>query len=207
LLNFKDLPYGKSIFFFIWIGIFLIEISSTKQVQKINDDDRIKPYTHNPKYWQYKGQPVMLLGANKTDSPFLLPDQEAYYDSLANLSGNYTRYNIKQRLVSGLLQKFPFLKLDNGLYDLNRWDDGYWNLFEQGLMMTRDRGIIVQLELWDRFDVGCDTYYIDSPWRPANNVTYSESDSELPDIWRDVTRCRISTLFILRFQQWKTTRW
>ena len=29
--------------------------------------DRIKPYTENPKYWQYKGEPVLLLGGSKTD--------------------------------------------------------------------------------------------------------------------------------------------
>lgn len=36
--------------------------------------DRIKSYAKNPRYWQYKGQPVMLLGGSKTDHIFLLDD-------------------------------------------------------------------------------------------------------------------------------------
>ena len=27
--------------------------------------DRIQPYAKNPRYWQYEGKPVMLLGGNK----------------------------------------------------------------------------------------------------------------------------------------------
>ncbi len=26
--------------------------------------DRIKPYAENPRYWQYNGKPVMLLGGS-----------------------------------------------------------------------------------------------------------------------------------------------
>jgi hypothetical protein len=39
------------------------------------------------------------------------------------------------------------------------------------------------LELWDRFDVGCNRYYKDSPWCPANNVNYTSSESGLPEKW------------------------
>jgi hypothetical protein len=38
--------------------------------------DRVKPYKDNPGYWQYKGEPVLLFGASKTDHIFLLEDLE-----------------------------------------------------------------------------------------------------------------------------------
>jgi hypothetical protein len=163
--------------------LILVLMSCAGQVADRLEEERIKPYEKNQKYWQYKGEPVMLLGANKTDSPFLLPDQEAYYDELASLGGNYTRYNVKQRLVQDLMPLLPHKKLPDGTYDLNQWDEGYWDRFEQGLILTRDRDIIVQLELWDRFDVGCETHYMSSSWKPSNNINYTETQSGMPDEW------------------------
>ena len=29
-----------------------------------DDADRIQPYSKNPTYWQYQGQPVLLLGGS-----------------------------------------------------------------------------------------------------------------------------------------------
>ncbi|MBU1822901.1 MAG: hypothetical protein KKG00_15545 [Bacteroidetes bacterium] len=142
------------------------------------------PYPKNPHYWQYKGQPVMLLGANKTDSPYLLPNQEAYYDSLARLGGNYTRYVVKQRLDPNLTQIFPFKKREDDKYDLNQWNEEYWERFERGLRLTQQRNIVLQMELWDRFDIGGDTHYMVSPWRPENNVNYTEAESGLPNAWK-----------------------
>lgn len=144
----------------------------------------IIPYAKNPKYWQFKGKPLMLLGANKTDSPYLLPDQRSYYDSLAMTGGNFTRFVVKQRLMPGLVELFPFKKLENDKYDLDQWDDEYWQRFEDGIKMTRDRNIILQMELWDRFDVGSETHYNISPWRPQNNITYTDQESGLPNEWK-----------------------
>ncbi|AHM61169.1 hypothetical protein D770_14575 [Flammeovirgaceae bacterium 311] len=150
---------------------------------ELNAQDII-PYTKNPRYWQYKGKPVMLLGANKTDSPYLLPNQEAYYDSLASKGGNYTRYVVKQRLVPDLVQIFPFQKGADGMYDLNQWNEEYWERFEQGIKLTAARNIVLQLELWDRFDIGSEHSYKVSTWRPENNINYTEQESGLPNQWK-----------------------
>lgn len=166
-----------------FIFLTLIWASCTEQESGGSDHDRIKPSTQNPGFWQYQGRPIMLLGANKTDSPYLLPDQEAYYDELAALGGNYTRYVVKQRLDPSLVHLFPYKKLPDGRYDLNEWDGDYWDRFERGLLMTQKRDIIVQLELWDRFDIGSETFYKASPWKPDNNSTYSEQESGLPSEW------------------------
>ena len=42
--------------------------------------NRIGPYPKNPCYWQYKSEPVMLLGASKTDHLFLIDDLKAHLD-------------------------------------------------------------------------------------------------------------------------------
>ena len=41
-----------------------------------------------------------------------------------------------------------FKRLPNGKYDLNQWNGEYWNRFERMLTLTRDRHIIVQIEIW-----------------------------------------------------------
>jgi hypothetical protein len=145
--------------------------------------DHIQPYAKNPRYWQYERKPVMLLGGNKWDSPFFVQDQKSVYDDLQAAGGNYLRYILKQRQGDGgratkLVRIFPFRKLSNGKCDLNQWSDDYWNRFSNGLRMCRDRKIIVQITLWDRFDFYMREWEI-SPWNPKNNVNYTRSESGL----------------------------
>ncbi len=146
-------------------------------------DDGIKPYSENPRYWQYEDKPVMLLGGNKWDAPFFVQDQKSVYDDLQAAGGNYLRYILKQRLddagkVTNLVRIFPFRKPGNGKYDLNQWSDDYWSRFSSGLRMCRDRNIIVQITLWDHFDFYRGEWEI-SPWNPKNNVNYTHSESGL----------------------------
>ena len=44
--------------------------------------DRIRPFEHNPRYWQYKSQPVLLVGGSKDDSLFQIPDLKQHLDEL-----------------------------------------------------------------------------------------------------------------------------
>ena len=37
------------------------------------------------------------------------------------------------------------------LYDLDQWNDDYWNRLDTFLTETKKRDIIVQLELWDAY--------------------------------------------------------
>ncbi len=107
------LKFGRNVVLYLLVLFYCMVnmvISCTRPMDKSDIEARIKPYTENPGYWQYKGQPVMLLGANTTDSPYLLADQEAYYDELAGLGGNFTRYNVKQRLDNNLVKIFPYKK-------------------------------------------------------------------------------------------------
>ena len=61
------------------------------------DTDRIRPYSGNPTYWEYKGKPVILLGGSKTDHIFLLDDLEDHLDEIHEVGGNSVRNTMSQR--------------------------------------------------------------------------------------------------------------
>ncbi len=132
-------------------------------------DRRIRPFAKNPRYWKYKGKPVLLLGGSKTDHIFLLDDLKQHLDEIAEVGGNYVRCTMSQR--EGLDLK-PHKRLPNGKFDLNQWNRSYWTRFANCLKWCNERDIIVQIEVWDRFDFSRD-HWETSPWNPKNNVNYT----------------------------------
>lgn len=158
----------------------------------IANADRIKPWSEDVRYWQYKGRPVLLLGGTKDDSLFQIPDLEEHLDLLAGVGGNYIRNTMSSRLDHGF-EIHPFFRQEDGQYDLDRWNEEYWLRFRNMLRLTSERDIIVQIEVWDRFDYtdsGDFHNWIVSPYRPANNVNYTLQESGLADRyptppWRD----------------------
>ena len=148
--------------------------------------DCIKPHKDNSRYWQYKGEPVLLLGGSKTDHIFLLEDLEEHLDEMVSVGGNYVRNTISQR--EGLDLK-AHKRLANGKFDLRQWNPTYWNRFSNCLKWCSQRNIIIQIEVWDRFDYSQE-HWENSPWRPANNVNYTSEQSGLANAypapaWRD----------------------
>ena len=49
----------------------------------------IKPYSANPFYWQYKGEPLLLVGGSDTDHLFLWPDLLSHLNDIQSFGGNY----------------------------------------------------------------------------------------------------------------------
>ncbi len=137
--------------------------------------DRIQPYSGNPTYWQYKGEPVLLLGGSKTDHIFLLDDLEEHLDEIKEVGGNYVRNTMSQREAKELK---PYRLLPDGKFDLDQWNEEYWRRFQNMLRLTAERDIFVQIEVWDRFDYSTDNW-THSPWNPAINVTYTTEESGL----------------------------
>ena len=146
--------------------------------------DRIQPYSENPLYWQYKEKPILLLGGSKDDNLFQIPDLKEHLDLLASVGGNYIRNTMSSRPDKGF-EVQPFKKLSNGKYDLDQWNDEYWNRFERMLKFTRDRDIIVQIEVWAFHDFN-KGHWEKNPWRAANNICYSESGTTLKDSCSDI---------------------
>ncbi|MBN1669860.1 MAG: hypothetical protein JXR37_02430 [Kiritimatiellae bacterium] len=139
----------------------------------MKNEDRIQPYSENPRYWQYKGRPVMLLGGSQTDHLFLHEGLKAHLDEMREVGANYVRNTMSQRQEKELK---PHRLLPGGKFDLNQWNDAYWKRFSDMLRWTAEREIFVQIEVWDRFDYGMQHWQI-SPWNPANNVNYSYAET------------------------------
>ncbi len=155
----------------VWI-IIVLSLFSLLATPSAADDinaDRIKPYAKNPRYWQYKGKPVLLLGGSKTDHIFLLDDLKPHLDEIASVGANYVRNTMSQREGKDLK---PHKLLPRGKFDLDQWNQDYWRRFQNMLKWTAEREIIVQIEVWDRFDYSTQNWET-SPWNPKNNVNYT----------------------------------
>ncbi len=151
----------------LWIG----------SVAWANDADRIQSYSGNPFYWQYKGKPVLLLGATDDHNLFQWKADrlEVHLDRLVSVGGNYIRNTMSSRETGNV---WPFHRGDDGRYDLDRWNGAFWERFETLLRLTRDRDIIVQIEIWDLHDLHGHRWDA-APWNPANNVNYAPSETRL----------------------------
>jgi hypothetical protein len=133
--------------------------------------DGIDIYPANPRYWQYQGKPVVLIGGSKDDNLFQIPDLEAHLDLLRSVGGNYVRNTMSARNDKGF-EVQAFAQRPDGKYDLDRWNDEYWRRFESLLSLAEERDIIIQIEVWDRFDYSRENWEA-SPHNPKNNVNYT----------------------------------
>ncbi len=176
----------------------------------------LRPWQENPWYWSYHGEPVLLLGGSDDDNLFQWPEKELLQqlDRLAAAGGNVIRNTMSDRRDKGF-EVYPFRRLDSGKYDLDQWNDEYWERFERMLRETARRRIFVQIEIWDRFD------YTDNrdadrwqahPYNPRNNVNYSYEESGFAERYPDHPGANRQPFFfttpgqrnnqvVLRFQQ------
>ena len=138
-------------------------------------DVRIRPWAANPWFWEYQGKPVVLLGGSKDDSLFQIPDLKEHLDAMVKAGANYIRNTMSDRRDFGF-EVYPFKQLSDGRYDLAHWNDEYWQRFENLLRWTHERSIIVQIEIWDRFDYSTERWP-PHPYNPKNNVNYSYEES------------------------------
>lgn len=137
--------------------------------------DRIQPWPANPRYWQFKGRPVLLLGGSKDDNLFQIPDLAAHLDDIRAAGGNYIRNTMSDRPDQGF-EVYPFKQMPDGKFDLSQWNDDYWRRFENLLRWTAEREIIVQIEVWDRFDYSGQNWE-PHPYNPKNNINYTYAQS------------------------------
>ena len=170
------------------IGIlFILAFGQTFAASGPSDRDAIQVYGENPTYWQHKGEPVLLLGGSSNDNIF----QQAFsgldeeLDKLASHGGNYLRCTMSSRDKG---DAYPFYRdEETGLFDLDRWNDEYWEKFDYFLSATNQRDIIVQIEIWATYDfysrgshiLDGKTAWERNPFNPGNNSNYEETGSGL----------------------------
>ncbi len=161
------------------IGILTGVVACTSLTTEVANKDRIQPYSKNSYYWQFQGEPILLLGGSDDDNLFQIPELKSHLEAIKAAGGNYIRNTMSDRKDKGF-EVYPFKRLPDGKYDLRQWHDEYWQRFENMLKMTSELNIIVQLELWDRFDY---TDYQNSlrwqihPYNPKNNTNYTYKKS------------------------------
>jgi len=150
-----------------------------------NTDGSVRPWTENPWFWEYKGEPVMLLGASSDDNLFQWPAEilVPHLDSMKAAGANYVRNTMSDRRDKGF-ELYPFKQLDNGKYDLSQWNEQYWERFGFFLEETARRDIIVQIEVWDRFDYARENWP-SHPYNPQNNINYTFEESGLDSVYPD----------------------
>ena len=141
--------------------------------------ERISIYEDNPRYWRYKGKPVLLLGGSDEDNLFNNPElMMQNLDILPECGGNYIRGTLSCRDEGNV---WPFEKAGEK-YDLGCFNPEFWSRLEDCLQEAYRRDIIVQIELWATFD-----YYQDrwpqNPFNPANNTNYTTQNTRLLEQW------------------------
>ncbi len=154
------------------IVLSLLFILVATNLQSLADDfdaERIQPGLENPRYWQYHGEPILLLGGTKDDNLFQILDIEEHLDLLASVGGNYIRCVMSGRDEGNV---WPFAQNDDGKYDLTRFNEEYWRRFDRLLKLTHERRIIVQIEVWifDKYEM----WALNSR-DPVNNINYNSN--------------------------------
>ena len=169
------------------LGLAIILTWSSPALAQIAVDGR---------YWKYDGQRVLLLGGwNHGHNPFIDHDTDNDNDSkgvstaaqiknamdkLVAAGGNYLRCVLDPGMAAGI-QGFDFCANSGTQYDLNTMTGPFWTRIEMFIAEAQKRDIIVQIELWDRFDLidGSWGSWPVSPWNPKNNVNYTTTSSGL----------------------------
>ena len=161
--------------FSAFIVILFLSFSQKKDSRYLG----IQPWDKNPRYWEYKGKPVLLLGATDNDNLFQNDNLKLHLDSLRMFGGNYVRNTMSDRDPGN---KRAFAEITPGKYDLDKWNPDYWQRFENLLRLARERDIIVQIEIWDRFDHSRDSWLGD-PFNPKNNINYTYTEASLDSLY------------------------
>lgn len=167
----------------LWVGLALVSAAAAATPAARGPGGRIQPYEKKTRYWQYKGRPVLLLGGSEDDNLFQIPHLKKHLDEMKAAGANYIRNTMSDRKDRGF-ELYPFKPLTGGKYDLSRWNDEYWTRFANMLRWTAERDIIVQIEIWDRFDYSRNNWP-GHPYNPASNINYTSRQSGLAGKYPD----------------------
>ncbi|MCP4257945.1 MAG: hypothetical protein GY774_10520 [Planctomycetes bacterium] len=160
-----------------WMLVILATVTMLISVRTQAAGGSMEICKENPAYWQYKGKPILLIGGSVDDNLFQIPNLKEHLDLLKSVGGNYVRNTMSARDEGNVWQ---FGKV-NGKYDLDKWNDEYWQRFETFLKLTNQRNIIVQIELWATFDYYRDIWAV-NPFNPKNNINYTTAQTGLPEV-------------------------
>jgi len=139
-------------------------------------------------YWKYDGERVLLLGAfNHGHNPFIdgsttdtvnveeMGTIVNQIQQMAEIGGNTLRCVLDPG--RGAHVGFEsYERTAGGLYDLTKPGGAYWDRLETFVVEAENLGVIVEIEIWDRFDwFGVNWEYC--PFNPVNNMNYTMEGS------------------------------
>ncbi|MHC4440641.1 MAG: hypothetical protein ACYS3S_25105, partial [Planctomycetota bacterium] len=177
---------------YILMGLVITFILSSSALARIAVDGR---------YWKYNGKRIMLLGGwNHGHNPFIDHDTDNdkdkqgvstpaqiknAMDELVAAGGNYLRCVLDPGMAAGV-QGFDFCAKSGNKYDLNTMNGPFWKRIKMFISEAKNRDIIVQIEVWDRFDLidGSWGGWPVSPWNPKKNKNYTTASSGLAASYR-----------------------
>lgn len=159
------------------LNVAMLVSCNTESNQSVNAPE-IDISKNNVSYWSYKGEDVLLLGGSVQDNLFQIPELTGHLDLLISSGGNYVRNTMSSRDSGNV---WAFQRLENGLYDLNLWNDEYWERFSTFLNETSKRDIIVQIEIWATFDYYRENWD-ENPFNPKNNINYDSRRTKLSEV-------------------------
>lgn len=184
------------LFLFVLPALVCLQCADRPLPRAEREPDAIRVCRENPWYFQYKGEPVLLLGATDYHNLFQRPYLAEHLDLMQSYGGNYVRNTMASReITNGHRDLWPYRTVETtddpliNVYDLDRWNNEYWRRFSHMLEETHKRGIIVEIELWERHD----TYrtrdqagWLRHPYNPDNNINFTPEESGLPSgEWHD----------------------
>ena len=125
-------PYKLMLALLVCISFYLAPQETKAEKDTEMEKDRIQIYKENPRYWQYKGEPILLIGGSVEDNLFQIPNLKAHLELLKSVGGNYVRSTMSW-VDEGDVP--PFKKVGD-LYDLNQWNEEFWNRFRNFITWT-----------------------------------------------------------------------
>lgn len=135
--------------------------------------DRLHPWPENRWFWSLHEMPVLLLGASREDNYFqkyVAPGSlDAALTSLREAGVNYLRCTLSSRDEGDV---WPYLRREDGQYDLTQLSEAFFARLSGFLQACHERDIVVQIELFDRFDHAREPW-LSNPFNPDNNINYT----------------------------------
>lgn len=176
--------------------IFLACLSGSTFAQEgkiIAIADRVRISPRHPRYFEFKQKPVFLTGARELE---MLPRVGNYpykqaVKRLAEAGCNHWRIEMylsdsdqegkrKYPIVSTYKswwhdpatgkqeQLDAYQKNDQGKFDLNLFNEPFWNRFQDFCELCSKKGIVLTVEIWSTYAI-----WATSPFNPKNNINYS----------------------------------
>jgi hypothetical protein len=174
--------------FILCVGLITLSSSGSDQPEPDADPDQIQ--VDQSRYWNYNGKKTLLLGAfnhghnpfidgstldtNAVDSMTVIIDQ---IQEMVEAGGNTLRCVLDPGQAASLGID-AFRNNPEGSYDLNHPVGPYWERLSVFIAEAEKKNVVVELEIWDRFDwYGINWEH--SPFNPINNVNYTVQNSGL----------------------------